>query len=187
MSLLDVKDLKMHFPVRGGVMMRKVAAVKAVDGVSLQVKPGETLGLVGESGCGKSTLGKSLVRLYKPTSGNIVLNGVDITNLSSGDVRPYRTDIQMMFQDPAESLNSRFSVRKIVREPYDIQNIGNLAERNAKVDELLEKVGLPADAADRYPTDFSGGQRQRIGVARAIALNPKLLAYFRSGSRDVFR
>lgn len=175
MSLLDVKDLKMHFPVRGGVMMRKVAAVKAVDGVSLQVKPGETLGLVGESGCGKSTLGKSLVRLYKPTSGNIVLNGVDITNLSSGDVRPYRTDIQMMFQDPAESLNSRFSVRKIVREPYDIQNIGNLAERNAKVDELLEKVGLPADAADRYPTDFSGGQRQRIGVARAIALNPKLL------------
>ncbi len=156
-------------------MMRKIGAVKAVDDVSLFVKEGETLGLVGESGCGKSTLGKAIVRLYKPTAGSVIMNGVDITHLSAGGVRPYRTDFQMMFQDPAESLNSRFSVRRIVREPLDIQRIGTMVERNMKVDELLEKVGLPADAADRYPTDFSGGQRQRIGIARAIALNPKLL------------
>jgi len=175
MSLLEVNDLKMHFPVRGGVTMKQVGSVKAVDGVSLYVNPGETLGLVGESGCGKSTLGKCLVRLYEPTAGQIELQGTDITRMKQSTLRPLRQDIQMMFQDPAESLNSRFSVRQIVREPLDIQNIGSRKERNAKVEELLEKVGLPASAADKFPFEFSGGQRQRIGVARAIALNPKLL------------
>lgn len=175
MSLLEVNNLKMHFPVRGGVSMKQVAAVKAVDGVSFAVKPGETLGLVGESGCGKSTLGKCLVRLYEPTAGNISLEGTDITRLSQRTLRPLRKDIQMMFQDPAESLNSRFSVRQIVREPLDIQKIGTRKERNALVEDLLEKVGLPRSAADKFPFEFSGGQRQRIGVARAIALNPKML------------
>jgi peptide/nickel transport system ATP-binding protein/oligopeptide transport system ATP-binding protein len=174
-KLLEVNNLKMHFPVRGGVTMKKIGAVKAVDGVSFFVRPGETLGLVGESGCGKSSLGKCLVRLYEPTSGEIVLESNDITKLSQKQLRPLRKDIQMMFQDPAESLNSRFSVRQIVREPLDIQKVGTKAERDAKVDELLEKVGLPASAADKFPVEFSGGQRQRIGVARAIALNPKML------------
>lgn len=175
MSLLEVNNLKMHFPVRGGVSMKQVAAVKAVDGVSFVVKPGETLGLVGESGCGKSTLGKCLVRLYEPTAGSIALEGKDITRLSQRALRPLRKDIQMMFQDPAESLNSRFSVRQIVREPLDIQNIGTRKDRDALVEDLLEKVGLPRTAADKFPFEFSGGQRQRIGVARAIALNPKML------------
>ncbi|MGJ8671688.1 ABC transporter ATP-binding protein [Rubritalea sp.] len=174
-KLLEVNDLKMHFPVRGGVTMKKIGVVKAVDGVSFFVRPGETLGLVGESGCGKSSLGKCLVRLYEPTSGEITLESVDITTLSQKKLRPLRKDIQMMFQDPAESLNARFSVRQIVREPLDIQKIGTKAERNAKVDALLKKVGLPASAAEKFPVEFSGGQRQRIGVARAIALNPKML------------
>lgn len=155
--------------------MKQVGAVKAVDGVSFEVMPGETLGVVGESGCGKSTLGKCLVRLYEPTAGQIEFEGRDITRASQGVLRPLRRDFQMMFQDPAESLNSRFSVRQIVREPLEIQGLGTRKSRNALVDELLEKVGLPASAADKFPFEFSGGQRQRIGVARAIALNPKLL------------
>ena len=174
-DLLEVNDLKMHFPVRGGIAMKQVGSVKAVDGVSFTVKPGETLGLVGESGCGKSTLGKCLLRLYQPTAGQIDLEGRDITRMSKAKLRPLRKDIQMMFQDPAESLNSRFSVRQIVREPLDIQKIGNRKERDAMVEDLLEKVGLPRTAADKFPFEFSGGQRQRIGVARAIALNPKML------------
>ena len=174
-DLLEVNDLKMHFPVRGGITMKQVGSVKAVDGVSFTVKPGETLGLVGESGCGKSTLGKCLLRLYEPTAGQIGLEGRDITRMSQAKLRPLRKDIQMMFQDPAESLNSRFSVRQIVREPLDIQKIGTRKERDAMVEDLLEKVGLPRSAADKFPFEFSGGQRQRIGVARAIALNPKML------------
>ena len=174
-DLLEVNDLKMHFPVRGGIAMKQVGSVKAVDGVSFTVKSGETLGLVGESGCGKSTLGKCLLRLYQPTAGQIDLEGRDITRMSQAKLRPLRKDIQMMFQDPAESLNSRFSVRQIVREPLDIQKIGTRKERDAMVEDLLEKVGLPRTAADKFPFEFSGGQRQRIGVARAIALNPKML------------
>jgi len=173
--ILEVNDLKMHFPVRGGVMRKVVAHVKAVDGVSFTVRKGETLGLVGESGCGKSTLGKCLVRLHSPTQGMVAFNGHDITHASMSELRPMRRDFQMMFQDPAESLNSRFSVRQIVREPLDIQNIGKKEEREEKVIELLEKVGLPVSAMDRFPNEFSGGQRQRIGLARAIALNPDLL------------
>ncbi|MFT5881529.1 MAG: oligopeptide transport system ATP-binding protein [Crocinitomicaceae bacterium] len=174
-ALLEVNDLKMHFPVRGGITMKQMRSVKAVDGVSFAVQPGETLGLVGESGCGKSTLGKCLVRLYEPTAGQIALEGCDITKMSQSKLRPLRKDIQMMFQDPAESLNSRFSVRQIVREPLDIQKVGTRKERDAMVEDLLEKVGLPRTAADKFPFEFSGGQRQRIGIARAIALNPKML------------
>lgn len=174
-NILEIENLKMHFPVRGGVTRKVVSHVKAVDGVTLAVKPGETLGIVGESGCGKSTLGKCIVRLYEPTSGKIFFNGIDITDRSTGFLRPLRRDFQMMFQDPADSLNSRFSVRQIVREPLDIQQIGTKAEREKKVLSLLEKVGLPSSAADKFPNEFSGGQRQRIGVARAIALNPDLL------------
>lgn len=174
-NILEVKNLKMHFPVRGGVTKKVVAHVKAVDGVSFAVRPGETLGLVGESGCGKSTLGKCIVRLYSPTDGTIHFNQKDITKSSSSELRPLRRDFQMMFQDPAESLNSRFSVRQIIREPLDIQKIVDKAEKEAKIIELLEKVGLPPSALDKFPNEFSGGQRQRIGVARAIALNPDLL------------
>lgn len=155
--------------------MKHVGDVKAVDGISLFVKPGETLGLVGESGCGKSTLGKCLVRLYDPTAGKISFQGNDITHASMSSLRPVRRHFQMMFQDPADSLNARFSVRQIIREPLDIQGIGTRKERETRVLELLEKVGLPANAVNKFPNEFSGGQRQRIGIARAIALNPELL------------
>ena len=155
--------------------MKHVGDVKAVDGISLFVKPGETLGLVGESGCGKSTLGKCLVRLYDPTAGKISFQGNDITHASMASLRPVRRHFQMMFQDPADSLNARFYVRQIIREPLDIQGIGTRKERETRVLELLEKVGLPANAVNKFPNEFSGGQRQRIGIARAIALNPELL------------
>lgn len=173
--ILEVNNLKMHFPVRGGVTMRQVGAVKAVDGVSFAVRPGETLGLVGESGCGKSTLGKALVRLYRPTAGSIRFEGREISMLNQRALRPMRCDFQMVFQDPAESLNARMSVGQIVGEPLQVQGIGSPAERDMKVAELLERVGLPQSAAQRYSFEFSGGQRQRIGIARALALNPKML------------
>lgn len=173
--LLSVRDLKMHFPVRGGLFLKSIGAVRAVDGVCLDIAPGETVGLVGESGCGKSTLGKAIVRLSNPTSGSIVFNGRDITSLGRHAMRPLRSDLQMIFQDPVESLNSRLSVRQIIEEPLVIHSRGNSAWRRQRVDELLERVGLPKSAAERYPFEFSGGQRQRIGIARAIALEPKLI------------
>ena len=173
--LLDVSNLQMHFPVRGGVIPRQVGAVKAVDGVSLHIGPGETLGLVGESGCGKSTLGKAVVRLLKPTSGSIGFNGTDITRMSQRALRPLRRDFQMIFQDPVESLDPRMSVRSIIEEPLLIHRIGSRSDRVRMVNELLDRVGLPSSAAERYPFEFSGGQRQRIGIARALALKPKLI------------
>lgn len=173
--ILSVRDLKVHFPVSGGLFMRQIGSVRAVDGVSFDIAPGETLGLVGESGCGKSTLGKAIVRLTDSNHGRIEFDGRDITRLRRGAMRPLREDIQMIFQDPVESLNARHSVREILEEPLIIHGRGSSSERRRRVDELLERVGLQSSAADRYPFEFSGGQRQRIGIARAIALNPKLI------------
>lgn len=173
--ILEVRDLKMHFPVKEGVFMRTGKYNKAVDGVSFSISPGETLGLVGESGCGKSTLGRCIARLYQPTSGEILFRGQDISRLSRKQLMPFRRDIQMIFQDPMESLNSRHTVGDIIEEPLLVQGVGNRAERQRRVLELLDLVGLPARSASRYPFEFSGGQRQRIGIARAIALNPGLI------------
>ena len=173
--LLKVKDLKMHFPVKEGVLMRAKKYNRAVDGVSLVINPGETLGLVGESGCGKSTLGRCIARLYKPTSGTIEFQGKDITHQSGNSLLPFRRDIQMIFQDPMESLNARHTVGDILEEPFIIHKLGDKAERANKVRRLLDIVGLPARSAARYPFEFSGGQRQRIGIARSIALNPKII------------
>jgi len=173
--LLELCDLRTHFPVRGGVMLRARGTNKAVDGVSLTVARGETLGLVGESGCGKSTLGKTVVRLLQPTSGEIRFEGRDLAPLSRRQLKPLRRELQMVFQDPAESLNSRHTVGNLVEEPMVIHGIGNAAARRTRALELLDLVGLPAAAIDRFPFEFSGGQRQRISIARAIALGPKLL------------
>jgi oligopeptide/dipeptide ABC transporter ATP-binding protein len=156
-------------------MLRETGAVRAVDGVSFDIAPGETLGLVGESGCGKSTLGKAVVRLLKPTSGTIHFGKREISLISQRELRPLRRDFQMIFQDPAESLDPRMSVRAIIEEPLIIHGIGDRAERRKEVDRLLDRVGLPSSAAERYPFEFSGGQRQRIGIARALALKPKLI------------
>lgn len=174
-SLLSVSDLRIHFPVRGGVLLKQTASVKAVDGVSLEIQGGETLGLVGESGCGKSTLGKAVVRLLKPTSGSIRFEQSDITRLSQSQLRPLRRNFQMIFQDPAESLDPRMSVRAIIEEPFLIHGMGTRQERVKWVNELLDRVGLPAASAERYPFEFSGGQRQRIGIARALALKPRFI------------
>jgi ABC-type oligopeptide transport system ATPase subunit len=175
LPLLEIRNLKMYFPVKGGVFMTAKAQCKAVDGVSLVIRAGETLGLVGESGCGKSTLGKCIVRLNQPTSGEILFDGADLAKLSRSEMKPHRRNIQMIFQDPADSLNSRHTVGNILEEPFIVHGIGNEAERRARVGELLRTVGLPAGAAERFPFEFSGGQRQRIGIARAIALNPRLV------------
>lgn len=173
--LLEVRDLKMHFPVKEGVFMRTGKYNKAVDGVSFSIAPGETLGLVGESGCGKSTLGRCITRLYEPTAGEILFRATDISRLSRSKMMPFRRDIQMIFQDPMESLNSRHTVGDIIEEPLVVQNIGDNQARQQRVRELLDLVGLPARSVTRYPFEFSGGQRQRIGIARAIALNPQLI------------
>ena len=173
--LLEVRDLKMHFPVREGIFMRAARFNRAVDGVSFSIAPGETLGLVGESGCGKSTLGRCITRLYKPSAGQILFQGQDISQLSARQSKPLRRDIQMIFQDPMESLNSRHTVGDILEEPLLVQKIGTGAQRRQRVAQLLNLVGLPARSVTRYPFEFSGGQRQRIGIARSIALNPKLI------------
>ena len=175
MALLDVKDLKMHFPVHGGVFYRRVATVFAVDGVSFSVDEGRTLGLVGESGCGKSTIGRALLRLYDATAGSIHFMGREITALRGRALNRMRSDIQMIFQDPFESLNPRHTVGDILQEPFVIHRVGTPAERRERVLALLDRVGLPSDAVHKYPHEFSGGQRQRIGIARAIALRPRMI------------
>ena len=172
-NFLRLDNVKVHFPVRGGVFRKAIGACKAVDGVSFSLKEGQTLGLVGESGCGKSTLAKAIVRLIKPTSGKITFR--DYLSDDSQGKKDFCKSVQMVFQDPAESLNTRMTVGSILREPLDIHNIGSKNERPGQVSELLKKVGLPESAAKRYPFEFSGGQRQRIGIARALALEPDLL------------
>jgi oligopeptide/dipeptide ABC transporter ATP-binding protein len=174
--LLEVTDLKKHFPVTSGIIFkRQVGAVKAVDGVSFSVRKGETLGLVGESGCGKTTTGRMIMRLLKPTSGKIVFEGHDITTMSQGALRPLRRDIQMIFQDPYSSLNPRKTVGAIVGAPFRLQNIQTDNGVKRAVQDLLELVGLNPEHYNRYPHEFSGGQRQRIGIARTLALKPKLI------------
>lgn len=173
--ILSVRDVKMHFPVKEGIFMRTGKFNKAVDGISFDIMPGETLGLVGESGCGKSTLGRCIARLYEPTAGEISFEGTNIATLGRKDMMPFRRDIQMIFQDPMESLNSRHTVGQILEEPFQVHRIGDKAYRRKRVAELLDLVGLPARSVTRYPFEFSGGQRQRIGIARSIALNPKLI------------
>ena len=173
--LLQVEDLKVHFPVRSGVFSRIQGWVKAVDGVSFQIKPGETLGLVGESGCGKSTLGKAVMRLVQPQQGRILLDGTDITRLQRGALRKYRRRLQMIFQDPYSSLNPRMTAGNTVVEPLLVHKIGSPQEQQERVRILFERVGLSPEQMSKYPHEFSGGQRQRIGIARALALNPQLI------------
>ena len=173
--LVEVTDLRKYFPVRGGLFRRVVAQIKAVDGVSLVVNPGQTLGLVGESGCGKSTLGRTILRLQEPTSGAIRFAGEDITRLSRKELLPWRRRMQVVFQDPYGSLSPRRTVAQTVREPLDVHRVGTAAERQSRVAELLDVVGLSPKAAGRYPHEFSGGQRQRVGIARALALNPQFI------------
>jgi len=173
--LLDVRNLKTYYPIKGGILRRTVAVVKAVDDVSFEIRKGETLGLVGESGCGKSTTGRTILRLLDPTDGQIMFDGQDITNLSGTSLRKIRKDFQMVFQDPYASLNPTMMVGNLVAEPIRNYTKKTQRELKAEVLELLNKVGLPEDAYYKYPHEFSGGQRQRIGIARALALRPKLI------------
>jgi oligopeptide/dipeptide ABC transporter ATP-binding protein len=174
-AILDVQDLQLHFSQRSGIFGRERAVVRAVDGISFQLRAGETLGLVGESGCGKSSLGKALLNLHKPTAGTVMYQGKDIAGLSDRAMREYRRSLQIIFQDPFESLNSRHTVAAILEEPLIIHRIGDRESRAQRVAELLDMVGLPSSASSKYPHEFSGGQRQRIGIARAIALKPSVL------------
>ena len=173
--LLEVRQLKKYFPIKGGLLGKTVARVHAVDDVSFSLQHGETLGLVGESGCGKSTLGRSILRLYEPTAGQITFDGVDLLSLNPRAMRHKRRDMQIIFQDPFSSLNPRMTIGQVLAEPFIIHKLGTRSEIENNVRKLLETVGLPTDAENRFPHEFSGGQRQRVGIARAIALNPKLI------------
>jgi peptide/nickel transport system ATP-binding protein len=174
--LVELEGLKVYFPIKSGLVLdRHVGDIKAVDDVSFQIRRGETLGLVGESGCGKSTVGRTILRLYDPTAGHIRFDGQDITSLSEGELRPLRRRMQMIFQDPFASLNPRHSVGRIIGEPLRTHGLATRRQVGGRVRELLEIVGLPADAASRFPHEFSGGQRQRIGLARSLALNPDFI------------
>ena len=174
-ALLEVTDLKKHFPIYKGVFSKISGQVYAVDGVSFSIAKGETLGLVGESGCGKSTVGRTLLRLLEPTSGTVKIGGEDITHLDGERLLPYRRRMQMIYQDPYASLNPRMTAGEIVGEPMVVHGVGTPAERREKVASLFDRVGLRPESAGRYPHEFSGGQRQRIGIARALALNPDLI------------
>ncbi len=173
--ILEIKDLTKHFPIKGGILNKQVGNVHAVNGISLQIHKGETLGLVGESGCGKSTLGRTILQLYKPTGGSILFNNTELTLLKNKQLKQYRKDMQIIFQDPYESLNSRHTIEHILEEPFIVHNEKNKKQRKHAVATLLERVGLTPQAAKKFPHEFSGGQRQRIGIARALALNPQLI------------
>ncbi len=173
--ILRVKNLKKHFPVYGGIFSRQKGAVYAVDGVSFCLEAGKTLGIVGESGCGKTTLARTLIKLYKPTSGEIFFLEKNINKLSKKDLRAIRKNMQMIFQDPFESLNSRHTIKQIIEEPFIIHKTVSGKKRDSKIADLLNRVGLSKKVLSCYPHEFSGGQRQRIGIARALALNPKLI------------
>ena len=173
--LLEVEDLKTHFPVRRGILQRVVDHVRAVDGVNFKIQPGETLGLVGESGCGKTTVGRTILRLIPATSGAVRYDGDNVFDMNATEMREIRRKMQIIFQDPAGSLNPRMRVGRIVGEPLEVHGIASGDELRERVEELLERCGLWRQAADRYPHEFSGGQRQRIGIARALALEPRLI------------
>jgi oligopeptide transport system ATP-binding protein len=174
-ALVRVENLKMHFPIRRGLLQRPVGAVKAVDGVSFDVRKGETLGLVGESGCGKSTTGRAILQLYRPTSGRVFFEGEDLTSVQGEELRRKRRRMQMIFQDPYASLNPRMTVGEIVGEPLEIHGIAHGREKRQEVQRLLGVVGLNPYFSDRFPHEFSGGQRQRIGIARALSLHPSFI------------
>ncbi|AHM56012.1 oligopeptide transport ATP-binding protein AppF [Peptoclostridium acidaminophilum DSM 3953] len=174
-NLLEISGLKKYFPVKQGFLGSKTGNVQAVDDVTFTMKKGETLGLVGESGCGKSTTGRTIIRLYEPTAGQIIFDGQDIGKLSQKQLLPYRKRMQMIFQDPYASLNSRMTVGDIIGEPLDIHGIAKGNERMDRIHNLLETVGLSGDHANRYPHEFSGGQRQRVGIARALAVEPDFI------------
>ncbi|MCA9729807.1 MAG: dipeptide ABC transporter ATP-binding protein [Candidatus Eisenbacteria bacterium] len=173
--MLRVDDLKKFYPIRGGVFSTKQGDVKAVQGVSFDLQAGETLGLVGESGCGKSTLGRTVMRLEEPTGGRVLYRGKDLVNCSKSELFALRGDLQMIFQDPYSSLNPRLPVGEIIREPLDVHKVGTPAEREKKVRDLCQAVGLKEEVINRYPHEFSGGQRQRVGIARALALDPDII------------
>ncbi|MCK4260384.1 MAG: dipeptide ABC transporter ATP-binding protein [Halanaerobiales bacterium] len=175
-KILEVKNLKKHFPIKGGLFGRQIAAVKAVDGLDFYIKSGETLGMVGESGCGKSTTGRLILRLIEPSEGEVKFEGKDVLNLGKNEMREMRKDMQIIFQDPYASLNPRMTVGNIIAEALEIHKLAKSnKEKESRVKELLEQVGLTGAHARRYPHEFSGGQRQRIGIARALAVKPKLI------------
>ena len=174
-TILEVTDLVKHFPIKAGLLRKTVGQVHAVDGVSLELRAGETLGIVGESGCGKTTLGRTIIRLTDPTSGSIKFKGVDITGYSRAQMREIRREMQIVFQDPYASLNPRMTVREIVAEPLRVHGLYKERGGKKRISELLETVGLAPEHGNRFPHEFSGGQRQRIGVARALALNPQVM------------
>ena len=175
-TLIDVSGLKMYFPVTSGIILQhKIADVKAVDGVTFSIRRGETLGLVGESGCGKSTVGRAILQLYRPTAGQVLFDGHDLTKIKGGELRSYRRRMQMIFQDPYASLNPRMSVGSIIGEPLVIHSLAKGKQRRERIRELMQIVGLNPYMASRYPHEFSGGQRQRIGIARALAVEPDFI------------
>ncbi len=174
-NLLEIRGLRTHFPILSKILRRRIGSVRAVDGVDLDVKPGEVLGIVGESGSGKTTAGKSILRLIEPTAGSIMFEGRDITHLPAAEMLPLRQRMQIVFQDPMSSLNPRMTVGRILAAPFEIHGVAKGSDARARVLDLLRLVGLPEEAAGRYPHEFSGGQRQRVGIARALALRPALI------------